>query len=94
MLWCSCRCARCLVCAVKLHRDVSETITASHAPCRVVGQATQLFTDGNATDASQFASALYQSFREQYQFFNLLNQFNSPVPAIAAPTTPATGAAS
>jgi len=64
---------------------------SSHAPGRIVGPATLLFTDGNATDAASFQSALYQSFREQYQFFNLLNQFTPPVPAIVAPTTPATG---
>ena len=72
---------------------MSGYVADQHMPFpRVVGQATRLYTGGNATDAAIFVSALQQSLREQYQFFNLLNLFAPPVPAASAPTTPAAGA--
>ena len=60
-------------------------------PDRAIGQATEQIIMGNATAASLFSTALYQSFSEQYQIFNLLCTFGAVLPAVSAPITPVGG---
>ena len=58
-------------------------------PCtRIVGPAA---VAGNSSAAIAFASALNQSFSEQYAGFDLLVQLSTPVSAASAPSTPSAG---
>ena len=64
-----------------------------HLCVRIVGQSTEawLGAAANSSAAVKFASAINQSFSEQYSVFRLLVQLSAPAQAASAPSTPSTG---
>jgi hypothetical protein len=74
-------------------RTCAEADRPEPVSARIVGQATEVWldSDGDSSAAIAFATALNQSFGEQYSVFNLLVQLSAPVAAVSAASTPSAG---